>query len=278
MRRFRSMLAKWSKTHYNSFNKLLTVFLAMVKKQEKKSNRSQHGQRLSALWLCFLMFVFGYLAASWFDVNQFGTWVGSHLKSHPTDEPVSVKKSIVEKPMIEQHPKLEFYTLLSSDAGMHINPSSKTTAETATVNMQYKAVPDKANHSASPVAAPSGPMELAVTAPTSVAVPAQPQSLPKPVRVAPKPVLAPAPARMEKGQGRYVIQVGSFRILTDAKRLREKLAARGFAVNITPVSQQSMYWYRVMVGPFSSLAQAQQAQVSIANREHVTGMIRKIGG
>jgi len=288
MRRFSSILAKWSKSHYNSLNKFITVFMAMAKKIEKKPHRSQHGQRLSALWLCFLMFVFGYLAASWFDVNQFGNWVGSQFKSHPATEPASVKKSMVEKPTVEQHPKLEFYTLLSSDSGLHINPNAST--ETATVNMQYKSVPDKLHNAPSHVAASaSAPMELAITAPASEPVPASVQT-PKPARVVstpkpapksvPKPGFTPAfePTRMENTKGRYVIQVGSFRILEDAKRLREKLAARGFSTNITPVSQQSTYWYRVMVGPFSSLMQAQQAQSSIANREHITGMIRKTGG
>lgn len=260
--------------------------MAMAKKIERKTHRSQHGQRLSALWLCFLMFVFGYLAASWFDVNQFGNWVGSQFKKHSVTEPASVKKSMVEKPTVEKHPKLEFYTLLSSDSGLHINPAPST--ETATVKMQYKAVPDTVNHSLSHLAAPaSGPMELAITTPASEPVPAFVQT-PKPLRVIPTPKsaqkLAPKPAfitafeptKTESPKGSYVMQVGSFRILADAKRLRDKLAARGFTANITPVSQLSTY--RVMVGPFSSYMQAQQAQSSITNREHITGMIRKIGG
>jgi cell division septation protein DedD len=257
--------------------------MAMAKKIEKKPHRSQHGQRLSALWLCFLMFVFGYLAASWFDVNQFGNWVGNQFKSHSVTEPASAKKSMVEKPTVERHPKLEFYTLLSSDSGLHINPAAST--ETATVNMQYKAVPDKVHHSLPNVAAPaSGPMELAITTPASEPVTASVQT-PKPLQVIPTqksaPKLAPKPAfttafeptRMENTKGNYVMQVGSFRILVDAKHLRDKLAARGFTANITPVSHLSTY--RVMVGPFSSYMQAQQAQSSIANREHITGMIRK---
>lgn len=250
---------------------------AMAKKIDKKPSRSQQGQRLSALWLCFLMFVFGYLAASWFDVNQFGSWVGTHLKSTPTDASQVQKKSMLEKPPTEQHPKLEFYTLLSSDTGLHMNSVAKPTTETETVNMQYKTVPAKPNN---PVPTPpaQGPMELAVTvpAPTPTAIPVPAQAPSKPARVFTK--AAPEPVKKEKLTGRYMIQVGSFRGLADAKRLRDRLVARGFATEVVPVKQQSIYWYRVIVGPFSSLTQAQQAQASISRYEHMTGMIRKIGG
>lgn len=256
----------------------------MTKKIEKKSPRSQHGQSLSVLWLCFLMFVFGYLAASWFDVNHFVSWMSNHFSGHAASEKNSSNKvETVAVPPI-QHPKLEFYTLLTSDSGLHINPSTKlSSTEPATIDMRYKNVPDKSS-SPSPALAASGPMELAVTAPTSGPAPSesphpvfkQPEPLP---RVASKPT-PPAPRPMpvstgDQRQGRYTIQVGSFRSLTEATRMRDKLSGRGYRTSITPVMQQSTYWYRVIVGPFSSLGQAQQAQSSLTYREHITGMIRK---
>ena len=263
----------------------------MTKKIEKKSTRSQPGQKLSALWLCFLMFVVGYLAASWFDVNQFVTWVGAHLSGHPPAE-----KSIAKKPedvatAIEQHPKLEFYTLLANDSGLRATPSAQiNSTEATTVDMQYKNVPEKTPNVV-PQASPSQPMELAVTAPEA-ALPVPPQPVfrrpepvskrPEPTQVVPKPIYTqsrPAPVpTVEKLRGRYGIQVGSFRSPTEAKRMRDKLGMKGYPATIVSVTQQSSYWYRVVLGPFSSLAQAQQVQMSLSRREHITGMIRKIDG
>ena len=263
----------------------------MTKKIEKKSPRSQHGQGLSVLWLCFLMFVFGYLAASWFDVNHFVSWLSNSFSGHAAAEKNSSKKiETVAVPPI-QHPKLEFYTLLTSDSGLHINPSAKlSSTEPATIDMRYKNVPDKSSN-LTPVPAPSAPMELAVTAPASGPAPSesshpvfkQPDPLPrvvsKPTQPAPRPLpVAPRPMPIttaDQRQGRYTIQVGSFRSLTEATRMRDKLGAKGYRASITPVMQQSNYWYRVIVGPFSSLGQAQQAQSSLTYREHITGMIRK---
>jgi cell division protein FtsN len=53
---------------------------------------------------------------------------------------------------------------------------------------------------------------------------------------------------------------------------------KGYPATIVSVTQQSSYWYRVVLGPFSPLAQAQQVQMSLLRSEHITGMIRKIDG
>jgi cell division protein FtsN len=258
----------------------------MTKKIEKKSPRSQQSQSLSALWLCFLMFVIGYLAASWFDINQCISWVSQHLSGHQVvEKDLSGKADKVTAPT-EQHPKLEFYTLLTNDAGVHGSPSAPmaTSPEPSTLSMQYKNAPETQNPVASS-SAPSAPMELAVTAPVTLATPAAPEpvkkipkavnvtpALPRPVYTVPKVVQAPP---MEKMYGQYVIQVGSFRSLTEANRMRDKLRQKGYAATITPVRQQATSWYRVTLGPFSSLGQAQQTQYSLSHREHIVGMIRR---
>lgn len=251
----------------------------MTKKIEKKSTRSHQGQNLSALWLCFLMFVVGYLAASWFDVNQCMTWISAHFSSHPVEKNIA-KKPNETAPPVERHPKLEFYTLLASDSGLHVTPAAKIdSTEGTTVDMQYKNVPEKPSNLVSQPH-PSQPMELAVTA--SSPPPPPPPPAPKPAHLAPKPLYTqsrPAPVPIvDKLRGRYGIQVGSFRSATEAKRMRDKLGMKGYPATIMSVTQQSTYWYRVVLGPFSSLAQAQQVQMSLSRREHITGMIRKIDG
>lgn len=262
----------------------------MTKKIEKKSTRSHQGQHLSALWLCFLMFVIGYLAASWFDVNQCMAWVTTHFTSRPSIDKKIATKVEENTPPVEQHPKLEFYTLLTNDASLHVPEAAKMLAETPTVDLQYKNVPDKVTTTSS-APSNSGPMELAVTAPapaviTPGAPPAQvAQPVAKPVEprrlASPKPIYTspsvPAPAQDRFG-ARFGIQVGSFRSPIEAMRMRDKLSSKGYPAKIISVNQQSIYWYRVMVGPLSSLGQAQQIQNNLSRREHINGMIRKIEG
>lgn len=260
------MLAKWPRNYYNDVtHSLMAIYLVMAKKIERQSMRSQHGQGLSALWLCFVMFVFGYLAASWFDVNQLVNWVSTHLKTAPAADN-SRNKPIEDNITSETHPKLEFYTLLANE--QVARTSAVKTEETASVDIQYKAVPEKVSKSS----ASSEPMELAMTVPEPVQIP-----VPKPVPPIPKPLPTPT-AENVKPQGQYLIQVGSFRALTEAQRMKAKLLSKGFTADIVAVNQQSMYWYRVMLGPFLSLTQAQQAQLAVARQEHITGMIRKLNG
>lgn len=271
------------------------MLLIMTKKNEKKSPRSHQGQRLSALWLCFLMFVFGYLAASWFDVNQFVKWVGDRFSGQPAVKKVIPKTETTVSPIKEQHPKLEFYTLLTNDAGLHSVQAQLDSSNTTHESTQQQTEQKKPNKTSS-IEPSSGPMELALTAP-SAELPAKPTPspfssqesttpaktvapaksvLPKPVTDELKPAPNPTPITAnDKYKGRYVIQVASFRSQSEAIRLREKLAQRRYNVYIVPVMQQSTYWYRVMVGPFSSLGQAQQMQSALSYREHIRGIIRK---
>ena len=238
----------------------------MTKKIEKKSPRAHHGQGLSALWLSFLMFVFGYLAASWLDVNQLVTWVSNHLKTQSVAKK-DVSTSEIVEPLTEQHPKLEFYTLSTDDAGLRSSVSEKvsSTTDAVVVDQQSKSALEKPNRALPLVSAQSGPMELALTTPASASTPA-------PISTSLSPSVA------DKVKGHYVIQVGSFRSVTEAKRIRDRLETKGYSVNIVPVTQQSTNWYRVMVGPFPSLVQMQQTQSLLSRREHITGMSRKIDG
>ena len=285
------MLAKWRKNYYNSGHAYLQILNLMTKKNEKKSIRSQQGQNLSALWLCFLMFVFGYLAASWFDVNKLVIWVNARLTSHPNAKHVE-KQLETSKPAVEQHPKLEFYTLLTNDEGLrNATPVDSSESRSKSIDMQSRAVPEKTTM---PTAGPSstGPMELDVTGPVvpaskisskrphSEPVPKQTlssaQSGPKPLYIPPYVAPKPIPtSTMDANNGRYIIQVGSFRSLTEAKRIRDKLGQKGYVTAIVPVMQQSTYWYRVIVGPFSSASQAQEIQSTLSHQEHISGMIRK---
>jgi cell division protein FtsN len=235
----------------------------MIKQNEKKSTRSQQGKGLSALWLSFVAFAFGYLAASWFDINQVVNFV---IKLTQPNAPQQV---VVKEPeAVLPAPKLEFYTLLTDEK----QPSALAKAEPdilkKTISKKYE--------DAKPVDE-SQPLDLEVTsASPSASIEPQPVKL-KPVEVT-KPVLRNLPKTpvLATSEG-YSIQVGSFRALQEAQRMKTKMEMKGSRVEIVSVAQQDIRWYRVMIGPFTTLGQARQAQQDFARREHINGMIRRVG-
>ena len=119
--------------------------------------------------------------------------------------------------------------------------------------------------------AESAPLDLTVT-----------QTLPlhEPL-VAPAQLTQPAkPASLASSTKfeRYIIQVASFRNQQEAERFKAMLRSRGFASMITSVNQQQITWYRVLIGPFESRTDAERVHRDVAQREHITGMIRKLEG
>jgi len=61
--------------------------------------------------------------------------------------------------------------------------------------------------------------------------------------------------------GRYLLQVGSFRKLTDADRLKAQLAFLGLEATIQTVSiDGAETWHRVRVGPYGKLEQLKAAR------------------
>ncbi|HVT62408.1 MAG TPA: SPOR domain-containing protein [Legionellaceae bacterium] len=261
----------------------------MAKQFERKPTKTQHGHGLNAVWLCFITFIFGYLAASWCDVNQLVHWMSTHIQGQANTQETPHIEAKASKPI---HPKLEFYTLLANESQGH---SDTEKSAITTADLQIKEVPasstvqsvpkDKENLPTPSFAEKSvselpksktalkddkisAPMELALT-----------QSVSEPIKAKPSPVAAPksVPAMPKVlANGHYSIQVGSFRALTEAQRMKAKLMMKGFGVEIVTVNQQSTYWYRVMIGPFASLPQARQAQTLFAQQEHINGMIRKL--
>ncbi|MCR9192183.1 MAG: SPOR domain-containing protein [Gammaproteobacteria bacterium] len=227
----------------------------MAKEFAKKTKKSQQGQGLSAVWLCFLTFVFGYLAASWFDVNQLGHWVTAHLHGSAVQQAPSQMQA--SAPV---HPKLEFYTLLANESPSKSDMASKALAET---EGQYQDLSTKQS---------SEPMVSAESQATNRPVLPVPKALTK---APPKKPAADNVVPNYSPDGAYSVQVGSFRAYNEAQRMIAKLRAKGLHVEMVSVHQQSTYWYRVMLGPFASLPQAQQAQIAFAHQEHINGMIRK---
>ena len=62
------------------------------------------------------------------------------------------------------------------------------------------------------------------------------------------------PALKVAQEGVYVLQVGSYRNLPDAERLREKLGKQGIDATIQRVAVDADVWHRVRIGPLRDLA------------------------
>lgn len=73
-------------------------------------------------------------------------------------------------------------------------------------------------------------------------------------------------------QETYFVQVASFQEEATAEGLRRRLIKKGYPVQVVPVQIARMgLWYRVRLGSYSTLAEAQAAQQRITVEEHMEG-------
>jgi cell division protein FtsN len=211
-------------------------------KQYRRRNTAASGRGLlRSLMLVCVSFFSGYLVASYLDVARLGNWLSSLAPE---------SSRLVPTPQLASHtqkPKLEFYTLLT------------------------------ANHGA--VAIPPRPAPIvakgASVAHTTVAT----------QRVAPattllahetKPEVKSVAQKASAAKLGYTIQVAALRTQQDAERMKASLLLRGFQVNVSSIASNDATWYRVMVGPCASRAQAEETQSVLVHRERMNGMIRTL--
>lgn len=89
-------------------------------------------------------------------------------------------------------------------------------------------------------------------------------------------LIASAATGREPGVKSYMLQVGSFRELSDADRLRATLTLSGHEALIQTISRgDSDTWHRVRLGPFGNLATAERTRAALA-RDQVDAMVLRI--
>lgn len=126
----------------------------------------------------------------------------------------------------------------------------------------YEPEPEGTEGTIAPVDAATGLAETP-TAPATP-TPAAPTPTPTATPVAPPPVAAtPATAG-----GRYVVNVGSFSNLANARQLADKLRARGLPLTSESVDVSGKPAMRLRVGPYGDRAAAEAARLRV---EAVTG-------
>jgi len=217
-------------------------------------------------------FTIGYLSASLIDLRQLSTWLNTHS---PFDGGAAGATSLASKPTPPK-PKLEFYTLLTSNHGTSVAPPSTPTYASAKVQQPSTMKVATTSPVAHPIKLTSPP---AVIKPRVVVAKAVSQPLPtsKPALARTNPQLInQARTSIQSNKMAYSLQVAAFRNRQDAEHMKASLLLKGFDASIIAIESQRVAWYRVMVGRFSSREQAQKTQTALAARERMNGMIRKM--
>jgi cell division protein FtsN len=239
----------------------------MANQYRKRSSRRSSGDALRSLMFVFIAFFAGYLTATYMNMGKVGEWLGlmgpESSRLVPTPRMASSHESLPK-------PKLEFYTLLTSNN--HAVPPKPTAAATTTASVTQS--PPSANVTRVAVAGNAAPTTVKA-APVVQAVAVTPQIALKSSQPTKQMVNAMAQSTAAAKFG-YSIQVAALRTRQDAERMKANLLLRGFAVNVNPITTRGAIWYRVMVGPFASRAQAEKTQILLASRERMNGMIRRM--
>lgn len=79
------------------------------------------------------------------------------------------------------------------------------------------------------------------------------------------------------GHGTYTLQVGSYRNLSDADRVKARLALLGIEADIYTVKVSEETWHRVVVGPYSNAGKLRRITTRL-RKNNIEFMVTKIRG
>ena len=75
----------------------------------------------------------------------------------------------------------------------------------------------------------------------------------------------------------YKLQLGSYQLRANAERLQKRLLQAGFRARIQVMELPGLgQWYRVYVGPFSSLDAAENAKSRVQAKLHLVGLLLRV--
>lgn len=271
----------------------------------KNAYTKQHGGVLRSVVGVFSAFLLGYIVSNAIDLNTMITWVSSQwAQAQVSGQENPQPKAVIAQSQEAPKPKFEFYTLLSKDN----NTPSQVHQFASTAPQKTLAVGDKSSSVESVKSdeandllsnAPSVEEELATqshaadvseknksviglldhpqaqeTTVTATEPHSQASIQIERAKVAEQKKAAP----VSSGPGAhetYMIQVAAVTRRPDAEHLKISLAAKGYSVMIISPDNKAG-WFRVVVGPFHSRADAEQMQDKIGRNEHIQGMIRRV--
>lgn len=131
-------------------------------------------------------------------------------------------------------------------------------------------LPPKSAKAKAPAAGPAPSSAAVAPAPSTAAV--RPQPAPAAAGRAEKVASPPAPAPA----GAYLVQVASFHKVADARTLKQRLAARGYAAFTREADLGAKgIWHRVFIGPFADRDAAGRMVRRLKEKEKLSAMVRK---
>jgi len=131
----------------------------------------------------------------------------------------------------------------------------------------------KTSYSSPPPTTTPPPPPDTTPAPAAPPAPAQAAKPPTPVAKPPAPATSTAPKAAAGGS--FVIQVASTKDQTEAKRLVDRLKAKGFAAAAERADLGAKgIWYRVVAGPYGDQVAAEKAAAQL-KKQKFTAMVRK---
>ena len=158
-----------------------------------------------------------------------------------------------------------------TDRDLPVAPSRSTRIVTVPVD-SVATVPrpersgDALSAKPAPVAPSAGP--VATIEPSRI----EPQPSPAPVAGTSKK--APVAARPTTTSSGWIVQVGVFSQADNARRLQERLKAKGYAVTLDPPGAPKGKTVRVEVGPYKDQAAAKSAAARIQRDFDINGIVR----
>jgi len=193
-------------------------------------------------------------------------------ESLPVVEPPSTPTAPAG-PVVEEgadKPALTFYEALPKGeqpplgSGINLPPPEKAKKPEA-LAAKTEPAPLRPPPPVPPVAVAEAPAASAV-ATLATEVPAPTVKVEAPPIPLPKPVI----------QGTFVVQAASFKALSDANVLRDRLIKKGYGAYVQEANLGDKgVWQRVMVGPYAGNEAVSQVVERLKNEERLSGMIKK---
>jgi hypothetical protein len=228
----------------------------MKRNYQFQSGKTGKSQNKGQVLLVLMAFATGYLSSTIMSMSQLESWLNNSLSYFSWYS--SPKKSIVQakNETPERTPKLEFYTVLTK-ADQHVLPPQAEKAVVAQASIEQN----------KKIAQAEQALEIANQLSKDKLLP------PVEVAAASKPTQVKSASPIKNA---YVVQLASFRYYSQAEKFKAKLILKGFDVKISAIRQGTMQWYRVMLGPYASLSEAQKAKLIFQAKEHAPGMVRQM--
>ena len=227
-----------------------------------------------------LFFGLGFLLGIWYQANE---------NIRPNDHAIALAEEQLQREQTLKAPAKEmtFYSTLTTREG---EPATSTAAAqpqatpAVPVPPAPASVPQVPDGATGPIQAGEGqaawperpvPEEEPQGQASAQAEPGQPKSAAPPVASTSQvQTAALAASPLPPGASFYTVQVGSFRRDTDAQRLLQQLAQKGYAARLLSITLPGKgLWHRVRIGTFAERAEANEMAQRLRRQENLTVLV-----